>query len=192
MPQASRRGFARRLVAGVALAAVAALAAGPAGAGYNLWTGEYTVTQAEAQTQVEKRFPLRFTYAQLFDVQVSRPVLRLDAASGRAAIAVDLAVRSPLLAQPLAGALTISSRLRFDAETRSVRLVAPDADRIAFQGLSPADAQQLQAIGQAVAQQALQDYPLHTFRPEELTYGNRVFQPGEITVAADGIRIRLD
>ncbi|MCZ2498792.1 DUF1439 domain-containing protein [Xylophilus sp. Kf1] len=191
MPTLSRRALLLPL-AGATVAACAALAPSPARAGYNVWTGEYTVGQAELQARIEARFPLRFQYAQLFDVSVSRPLLRLQAATARAAITVDVLVRSPLLARPLPGVLTISSRFRFDPATRSVRLADPDADRIAFQGLAAADAQQLQAIGQVVAQQALQDYPVHTFGADELRYGNRSFEPGEITVQDGAIAVRLD
>jgi hypothetical protein len=178
--------------AGPALAGLAALAAPAAHAGYNIFTGEFTVEQAELQARVDTRFPLSFSYAQLFDVRVSHPRLRLGAGTARAAITVDLAVRSAFVAQPLAGTLVISSKLRFDGPTRSIRLVEPDADRIEFQGLAPADSQQLQAIGQVVAQQALQDFAVHTFTAEELTRGNRVFTPGEITVVDGAIKIRLD
>lgn len=188
MKNPSRRALLLPL-AGALLASTAAL---PAHAGYNIFTGEYTIAQADIQAQVEKRFPLRFTYAQLFDVQVSRPRLRLDAGSARAAVTVDLLVRSPLLGQPLTGLLAISSKLRFDAPSRSVRLAEPDADRIEFKGLSAADGQQLQAIGQVVAQQALQDYPVHTFQPDELRYGNRRFEPGPITVVDGAITVKLE
>jgi len=185
----------RRLVLQMAVAAVAgvgSLAAVPAHAGYNIFTGEYSVPQAELQARIETRFPLRLNYAQVFDVQVTKPRLGLDAGSKRAGVTVDLLVRSPLLARPLAGVLVISSKLRYDAGTRSVRLVEPNADRIDFQGLAADDARQLQAIGQVVAQQALQDYPLHTFQPEDLRYGNRVFTPGEIFVADGAIVVKLD
>lgn len=188
MPNRSRRA----LFLPLAGALFAGLETIPAHAGYNIWTGEYTIGQAELQARIETRFPLRFNYAQLFDVSVSRPRLRLDASTRRAAITVDVLVRSPLLGQPLAGSLAISSRFRFDAATRSVRLADPDADRIEFKGLAPADAQQLQAIGQVVAQQALQNYPVHTFSAEELSFGNRSFEPGEISVEDEAIVVKLN
>ena len=178
--------------AGPALAALACLAVPSAHAGYNVFTGEYTVGQAELQARVDTRFPLSFSYAQLFDVRVANPRLRLGAGSDRAAVTVDLVVRSAFMAQPMAGTLVISSKLRFDAPTRSIRLVEPAADRLDFQGLAPADGQQLQAIGQVVAQEALKDWPIHTFTPEELTRGSRVFTPGEITVVEGAVKIRLD
>ncbi|MNC83758.1 hypothetical protein D3C87_1216240 [compost metagenome] len=52
--------------------------------------------------------------------------------------------------------------------------------------------EQLNAIGAVVAQQLLKDYPLYTFKPEELRFNGKDVQPGAITVAADGIRVKLD
>jgi len=185
----NRRGILR----GAAGALVTALALLPAAhAGYNVWTGEYTVPQAELQARIETRFPLTLRYAQWIEVQVLHPRLGLDAATGRAAITMDVSVRSPLSPQAMAGLLTVSSRLRFDAASRSVRLTDPDADRIVFKGLPAAEAAQLQAIGQAVAQQALQDYPVHTFSPEDLRLGSRVLVPGEISVVEGAIKVKLD
>ena len=182
----------RALLLSSAGPALAALAVPPAHAGYNIFTSEYTIEQAELQARVDTRFPLSFSYARLFDVRVTNPRLRLGAGTARAAITVDLTVRSAFMAQPLAGTLVISSKLRFDAPTRSIRLAEPDADRIEFRGMAPADSQQLQAIGQVVAQEALQDYAVHTFTAEELTRGSRVFTPGEITVVDGAVKIRLD
>jgi len=188
MASITRRALLRPLTG----ASLLALGVHPARAGYNLWTGQFTIAQPELQAQVETRFPLGFPYPPLFDVRVQRPRLGLNPGEQRVSITVDVLVRSAFVPQALKGLLTISSKLRFDAASRSVRLVDPDADRIDFQGLAPADARQLQAIGQAVAQDALQDWPLHTFRPEELTMGSRVFRPGEITVQDAAISITVD
>jgi len=38
----------------------------------------------------------------------------------------------------------------------------------------------------------LADYALYTFKPEELTFNGQVFQPGEITVLEDGIKVKVD
>lgn len=182
----------RALLWRLGLPICAMLPATAARAGYNLWTGEYTVTRAEAQARIDTRFPLALRYAQLFEVRVSRPRLVLDAAAGRAAITVDLDVRNVFTTRPLPGMLTISSKLRYDAAARAIRLTDPSADRIEFKGLSAADAQQLQAIGQLVAQEALRDYAIHTFTEQDLTMGSRVFVPGEITVVEDGIKVKVD
>ena len=49
----------------------------------------------------------------------------------------------------------------------------------------------LTAIGGTVAQQVLDQYPIYTFRPEQLRYGGRDVEPGAITVLPDGIKVEV-
>ena len=53
------------------------------------------------------------------------------------------------------------------------------------------DAERLQQVGAVVAQELLRDYPLHTFRREELTLGRKTYEIGAITVLDDGIKVEL-
>ena len=165
----------------------------PARAGYNIFTEEYTLPRADIVAQVQKRFPLRLQYAAIFGVQLARPRVDLDAAANRLRITVDALITNPLFwPQPVPGLLALSSGFRYDAPARALRLDQPDADRVELQGVHGDDAVQLQALGSAVAQQVLRDYPLHTFAPEDLRYGNRTFTPGAITVRNDGIAVHLE
>jgi hypothetical protein len=51
--------------------------------------------------------------------------------------------------------------------------------------------EQLNAIGPVVAQQLLKDYPIYTFKPDELRFGGKEVEPGAITVAPEGIRVEV-
>jgi hypothetical protein len=188
-PSSARR---RAVLRGMAAAGAALSLAPAARAGYNVWTGEYTVPRKELQAQIETRFPVTLRYLQFLEVRLTQPQLGLDAAANRATIQALAEVRNPLTTQPLAGRLAISSGLKFDAAALALRLDRPTADRVELQGVSPRDAQQLQAIGAVVAEEVLRDYALHTFKPEELKMGMRTFKPGAITVVADGIKVQLD
>jgi len=184
---ASRRRFLVRLAAsGVALPALPALA------GFNFFLSEYTATRAEMQAQIARRFPVRQRYAELFTVDLRDPQLGLDAPSNRAAITARMTIGSPLM-QPssIDGVVTLSSALRYDAAARAVRLDQPKADRIELQGIGGADAQRLQRIGGLVAQELLRDYPLLTFKPEDLTVGRKTYEIGAITVQEDDIKVEL-
>ncbi|MDB6001868.1 MAG: putative transrane protein [Rhizobacter sp.] len=177
----------------VSLAPLAALALPLAArAGYNIWTNEYTVGRAELQAQIEKRFPADLRVAQLIEVQLSLPRLGLNESANRASVTTDVVVNSPFANRPLNAVLTISSGLKFDPQALAVRLNDPSAEQIDVQGLSRRDAQQLQAIGSVVAREVLKDYPLHTFKPDELRRFGRTFTPGAITVTAEGIKVQLD
>ena len=87
--------------------------------------------------------------------------------------------------------MSVSSALRYDAPTRAVRLVQPRADRIEMQGLSGRDAERLQQIGAAVAQELLRDQALHTFDAKDLTVGSKVYEIGDITVQQDRVKVQL-
>ena len=51
--------------------------------------------------------------------------------------------------------------------------------------------EQLNAIGAVVAQQLLKDYPVYTFKPEELRFGGKEVEPGTITVGKDEVRVEV-
>lgn len=161
-----------------------------ASAGYNFWTREYTLSRAELQAQMLKHFPKQLRYGELFEVQVTDPLLALNAPANRVALAVQVQIRNPFI-QPrqVQGALTLSSGLKFDAATNAIRLDQPTADRVELEGMRGQDARQLQSIGASVVQELLRDYALHTFKPEELSRFGKTFEPGAITVLEDGIKV---
>ncbi len=161
-------------------------------AGYNFWTGEYTLTQAQLQAQVDAHFPLSRRYQALFDVHLSEPVLSLDAARNRIGLATQVQISSALL-QPrsITGALALSSGLKFDPNSQTLQLDQPSAERVALDGLQGKSAEQLQTIGSAVLQQLLRDYPLYSFQAEDLQRFGARLVPGAITVLADRITLAL-
>ncbi len=180
----------RALLATAAAAALGSFAL--AHAAYNVWTGEYTFTKAELQHAVEKRFPATLRYGELVSVQLSHPRLVLDEATNRITTQMDAAVSNTILpSPPVNGTLALNSGVRYDATQRAVLLDNPTVQQVQVQGMSQYN-EQLNAIGAVVAQQLLKDYPLYTFKPEELRFNGKDVQPGAITVAADGIRVKLD
>ena len=161
-----------------------------ASAGYNFWTGEYTLTRQEIQAHIEKKFPLQLRYSGLFEVRLGDPQLTLLPASNRVALAANVHISNPI-AKPhqVQGVLALSSGLKFDQATNAIRLNQPTADRVELQGLNGLNAQQLQNIGAMVVQELLRDYALYTFKPEDLRRFGKTFEPGAITVLDDGIKV---
>lgn len=178
----------RRHLLGAALATLPLAAS----AGYNFWTGEYTLTHHELQAQVNKKFPLQLRYSEIFEVRLAEPRLTLDPASNRVGLAAEVFIRNPFV-QPrqVQGVLALSSGLKYDPSAQALRLEQPTADQVTLQGLSGQSAQQLQSIGALVAQELLRDYALYTFKPEELRRFGKTFEPGEITVEKDRIRVAV-
>jgi len=161
-------------------------------AGFDFFLSEYSATRAELQAEMAKRFPLQQRYAELFTVTLREPQLGLDPANNRLGVTALLNIASPLLGPAgVAGLVSVSSALRYDARARAVRLVEPRADRIEIQGVSGRDAERLQQIGAAVAQELLRDQALHTFDPKDLTVGSKVYEIGDITVQRDGVKVQI-
>jgi hypothetical protein len=172
-------------------AGIALVACRRALAGFNFFNSEYTVTRAELQRLIARRFPLMRRYGALFSVSLSDPQLSLDAAANRIAIAAKVTIASVLLPQPVDGQLAISSALRYDPSTHALRLEQPNADRITLEGVDGQDAERLQRIGAVVAQELLQGQALHTFRADELTVGLKTYEIGDITVHQDSVSVQL-
>lgn len=161
-------------------------------AGFDFWTSEYTASRAELQAMIATRFPLAQRYAQLVTVSLADPQLALDAAANRAAITASVSIASPFLrAGQVHGSVALSSALRYDAALRALRLDRPQAERLALKGVGGADAERMRQIGGMVAQELLQGQVLRTFTPEELSFGRKTYEIGDITVLDDGIRVRL-
>lgn len=166
-------------------------AASSALAAYNIWTSDYTFSREELENGVKSRFPQDLRYMQVVDVRLSNPELTLDQPNNRIITKVKAHLVSPFLASPVDGVLTISSGLKYDASARAVRLDRPVIERVDAPGLPPSYAQLLNDVGKNAASQALADYPLYTFKPEELQLNGQQFEPGAITVTADGLKVEV-
>jgi hypothetical protein len=166
------------------------LPARPARAGLNLLLNEFTASRDELQAELARRFPITRRYGELVTVSLHDPQLALDGSANRATLASRLVIVSPLLRAPsVAGHAAVSSGLRWDASGLAVRLQDPRAEQLRIDGVTGNDAQNLERISATVVQEALQGYPLHTFRPEELRFGLKV---QGITIGVDEIKVQFE
>ena len=166
------------------------LPARPGRAGLNLLLNEFTATRDELQAELARRFPITRRYGQLASVSLHDPQLALDGSANRATLASRLVILSPLLRpSSVGGQVAVSSGLRWDASGLSVRLHDPRAEQLRIDGVTGNDAQNLERISASVVQEALQGYPLLTFRPEELRFGLKV---QGITIGVDEIKVKFE
>ncbi len=161
-------------------------------AGFNFWDSEFTATRSELQAMIATRFPLSQRYARILTVTLSDPRLALNAATNRAALMARVSIASPMLnTGRVNGTVALSSALRFDAVLRALRLEQPKADRLELHGVNGGDAERLQQIGSLVAQELLQGQILRAFTVEELRFGRKTYEIGDITVLDDSIKVQL-
>ena len=81
--------------------------------------------------------------------------------------------------------------MKYDAAMRAVRLEQPVVEKIEVNGVPPQFAGQLNAIGNAAAEQILKNYPIYSFKPEQLELNGKRFEPGNITVVDNGIKVEI-
>lgn len=161
----------------------------PARAGLNLLLNEFTVTRDELQAELARRFPITRRRGELASVSLHDPQLALDGSANRATLASRWVLASPLLRPaPLGGRVAVSSGLRWDEAGLAVRLQDPRAERLRIDGVTGSDAQNLERLCAAAVQEALQGYPLQTFRPEDRPFGLKVQR---ITIGADEIKVQF-
>ena len=185
----SRRRLLRTGLSAVLLPALG-LPARPARAALNLLLNEFTATRDELQAELARRFPITRRYGELASVSLHDPQLALDGSANRATLASRLVILSPLLRpSPVGGQVAVSAGLRWDAAALSVRLQDPRAEHLRIDGVTGSNAQTLERISASVVQEALQGYPLHTFRPEDLRLGVKV---RSITIGVDEIKVRFE
>ncbi|CAG9189317.1 putative transmembrane protein [Paraburkholderia tropica] len=187
-PSATRRAF---LLAACA-AAGTAMSLGACATGiFPFIPDHYTFSRDQVQEAVQRKFPYHRSVQQLFEVALTNPVVTLLPDRNRVAVHVDAHLASPLMQQPVDGAFTLSSELAYDAASRSVVLRSPSVDSVDMQGSAAGYAQQVNAVAALAATQLLANYPVYTFKPDQLQFAGVNYEPGTITILTNGIRVQI-
>lgn len=139
------------------------------------------------------RFPFRERYLQTLDVTVGMPKLRFLPQSNRLATEMRLTAAERLLNRSWEGSIGLSHGLRYEPSDLSVRLTQLRVDRLDVSGAPSALESQLARVANLMAEQMLQDYPVHRFRPEDLRglQGLR-YVPAGMRVTHSGVSISLE
>ncbi|AOK29002.1 hypothetical protein WS67_01555 [Burkholderia singularis] len=151
----------------------------------------YTFSQSDVQRAVARKFPYQKTVAQVVDVALANPVVGLQPERNRVAVKLDARFASPFLREPVNGTFTVSGQLAYDPPSRSVVLKAPAVDSVNVDGDAQAYAQQISAAAGLLATRVLTDYPIYTFKPEQLQFAGVNYEPGTITILTNGIRVAI-
>lgn len=161
-------------------------------AAYNIWTSEYTLTQAELLETLTKQFPRNVNYKGVFKVSVANPQLTLDETQNRITTIVDTNISSDLfLPKAITGKVALNSGVKYDAQTRSLRLDQPVVNKVNVDGNSEQSNQEIAGVTNAVVRELLNNYPIYTFTPEQLELKGQRFEPGEITIGQHDIKVQI-
>lgn len=151
----------------------------------------YTFSRGDVQKAVARKFPYERTVAQVVDVALANPAVNLLPDQNRVAVQLDAHFTSPFLREPVSGKFTVSGQLAYDAPSRSVVLKAPAVDNLVLDGDAQMYAQQVGAAAGLLATQVLTNYPIYTFKPEQLQFAGVNYEPGTITILTNGIRVAI-
>ncbi|PRG06735.1 DUF1439 domain-containing protein [Burkholderia ambifaria] len=151
----------------------------------------YTFSRGDVQKAVARKFPYQKTVAQVVDVSLANPAVNLLPDQNRVAVQLDAHFVSPFLSEPVSGKFTVSGQLAYDAPSRSVVLRAPAVDSLVLDGNAQMYAQQVGAAAGLLATQVLTNYPIYTFKPEQLQFAGVNYEPGTITILTNGIRVAI-
>lgn len=178
------------LAAGAAVGITVSLAACAAST-FPFIPSHYTFSQQQVQDAVQRKFPYQRTISQVFQVALTNPVVGFLPDTNRVSVRLDAHLASPFLQQPVDGVFTLSSELAYDAGSRSVVLKSPNVDSVNVSGGAQVYTQQINAAAALLATQLLTNYPIYTFKPEQLQFAGVNYEPGTITILTNGIRVQI-
>lgn len=149
----------------------------------------YTFKQEQLQRALDKKFPYERKVMEIFTVQLTQPQLTLMAESNRLRVTTNVSLRAPI-GPVYHGTLTVQSGVRFDAKQSALVLTQPVVEQFDVQNF-PQASSLISTLGRGVVEPLLQDYPIKTFRPEELQFAGVTLVPSSIWVTSEGVRINL-
>ena len=154
-------------------------------------SGEIRVTADELTEKMARRFPLEKSVAGLLDVTLVRPRVELVADQQRIVTSFDVSVKLALTGKSVTGNLKVSGRPEYVAASRSLFLRDARVERIRIDNTPDALSAGLAKAASNFAKDAVEERPLHTFKPEDLTrYGVR-YEPERIEVRADALVLKV-
>lgn len=144
------------------------------------------------QASLEQNFPLNNRVLDLFNVQLSRPLLRLVPNTDRVSLAMDTTVAPPFTDRSWVGSFGISGRLAIDPARGAVLLRDAKVENFSVDGASPDAQRQFSRIANVLLTNVFRDIPVYAFRPEDLRLGGVRFMPTRVTTTSSGLVVTLE
>ena len=151
-----------------------------------------TVPQDLLQTEVAKRFPVRYPVAGLVNLDLGAPRLGLLPAQNRLRAEMPVTAAGVALARTQQGSFTVDFALRYEHSDRSLRAHQLKVYRFRFPGLQPEAVDLLNTYAPALAEQSLREVVLYQLPQKEATMADLLgLRPGQITVTEQGLLVEL-
>lgn len=150
------------------------------------------ITKEELTDKIAKPFPLTNRIMDLLDVKAQAPRLQFKPADNRVGTEFDLSATDTLFKKTYQGKVGVSFGLRFEPKDLTLRLTRVTVDQISLAGLPAGMQRYLTKLGAWIAEDRLQDFPVHQFKPEDLRTADRLgYEVGAIQVTDKGLEVKL-
>jgi hypothetical protein len=152
----------------------------------------YRVSLQQLQEMVDRRFPMRYPVAGLFELSLDAPRLQPLPDLDRLGCAFTLRAAGPALRRRYEGEADLDFGLRYEPSDRTIRAHHLRVEALRVDGLTgQAQAVLEQSVGELVRQQML-ELVLHKLRPDDLALADTMgLQPGGIHVTWDGLVVEF-
>lgn len=161
-------------------------------AGFNIWNDEYTISKSELQQTLSAKFPKVIGDKSMIQMQLTQPVLNLDADKNRFVITFTTTIDGPLLGKAIHGTITVSSGIQYDEKRLSVSLEDPTIDHTEFNDVDSKTNQQIALFSNLLMQQMLHHYAVYTFKPEQFTFNGQYYQPKSVAIQTNQIVVQME
>jgi hypothetical protein len=152
----------------------------------------YRISRAQLQRVLAERFPRRYAVAGLVELEMQEPQLQLLPQQNRIASELAIDPAGPALARGYTGFIDLDFALRYEASDRTLRAWQIRVQSVRLPGLAPDAAALIDAYVRTAAQRALLEVVVHRMRAADLALADTMgFEPGNITVEADGLAIEF-
>lgn len=149
-----------------------------------------TVTEAQLQQKLQDKLIAPITLLKIFNVNLSKPVIKLDGQSERMTATLDALVSNPI-GRPMSGKASISGKLRFDAASESVLLDEAKIESLNIDGLGARSSEMITLLGQQLGGDLLKNLPLYTLKPDDLKVAGIAFTPKNMRITPQGLQLTL-
>jgi len=149
------------------------------------------VTEAQIQQKLNEKLAVPIQLLKVFDVNLSNSIVKFDQSTGRMQTTLDTILNSPLLDKSVAGKLSISGKLRFDAATQSIVLDEPQIDRFNVDGADSKQNEMINKLTKTLGAEMLNGITLYTLKPDDLKYGGTTYSPKDIQITNKGLQLTL-
>ncbi|WP_246475193.1 DUF1439 domain-containing protein [Diaphorobacter ruginosibacter] len=153
----------------------------------------YTISQAQIQGAVARKFPRSYGMGGLVNLALADPRIRLKPEHDQLNAVIAVVASGPLLqGRSYNGALDVDFSLRYEASDRTLRATRLQLNGLRMEGLTPAAEQMLQQYGTTLAQRSLQEVVLHQLSEQDLALTDGLgLEPGQFTVTDKGLVVQL-